>query len=151
MVPAKPTLAHFIVWNTEIMAARSYVLLLVLFLAACANITRGADENMTFVSDPPGASVRTSTGETCTTPCTIPVSRRAAFTANFSKAGYRDQIIQVTVQSSTQGTATMLSNGLFFTGMLVDKASGATEDHVPNPVIANLEPLNKLAPRGTVR
>ncbi|MEK6205036.1 MAG: hypothetical protein N2B02_05325, partial [Amylibacter sp.] len=44
-------------------------LLAAMSLTACATIIRGDSENIAFTSSPQGASVSTTTGIQCTTPC----------------------------------------------------------------------------------
>ena len=56
----------------------------------------GAAQPLRFESDPPGADVRTAQGQTCLTPCAIPVpSEPQAVT--ITKIGFVPQTVQVTV------------------------------------------------------
>ncbi|MEZ0171045.1 translation initiation factor 2 [Microvirga sp. TS319] len=112
-------------------------------LGACATVTRGTTEQLTFDSDPP-AAMRTSTGLTCpTTPCTLEVNRKSEFVATFSKEGYKSQDVMVQTRVAGSGAAGFAGNVLIggLIGMGVDAATGSTLEHYPNPVSANLEPL----------
>ncbi|HEY0354104.1 MAG TPA: translation initiation factor 2 [Enterovirga sp.] len=117
--------------------------LVALNVGACASVTRGTTENMTFISEPSGATVTTSVGYTCpATPCTTEIKRSAEFDAIFSKPGYREQIVPVRTKLSGSGTAGFAGNVLLggVVGMAVDAGTGAAMDHVPNPVMATLVP-----------
>lgn len=112
-----------------------------LSLGGCATVTRGMSEQVNFTSEPSGASMRTSTGLTCpTTPCTLDISRKQAFTATFSLPGYVDQNIEVTTELAGNGAAGFAGNVILggVIGMGTDVATGATLNHSPNPVHAVL-------------
>ncbi len=115
-------------------------------LAGCATITRGMSEQVTFTSEPSGAQVRTSIGLACSaTPCTFDISRKQEFTAVFSMPGFKDQTIQVKSELAGNGAAGFAGNVLIggVVGMGTDIATGATQDHKPNPVHALMEPEGK--------
>ncbi|GMG85445.1 hypothetical protein LNKW23_46650 [Paralimibaculum aggregatum] len=104
-------------------------------LGGCATITRGASEDVRFVSDPPGAAVTTTTGAGCTTPCEISIARRETFTATFRMEGREERVFVDTVVAG--GGAAGVAGNLLFGGLIgigVDAATGAALDHVPNPV-----------------
>jgi len=114
-----------------------------LSLGACATVTRGTTEQITFDSTPP-AAMRTSTGLTCpTTPCTVQVDRKSEFVATFSKEGYESQDVMVQTRVAGSGAAGFAGNVLIggLVGMGVDAATGATLEHYPNPVTVSLVPL----------
>jgi hypothetical protein len=120
-----------------------------LFLAGCATITRGSDEPVAFLSEPSGASVRTTVGASCpTTPCTLQMARKDQFVATFELPGYKPADVMVSTRMAGGGTAGMVGNVLFggVIGVVVDSNSGASMDHVPNPVMARLEPLRPVSP-----
>ena len=128
-----------------------------LSLGACATVTRGTTEQITFDSQPP-AAMRTSTGLTCpTTPCTLEVSRKSEFVATFSKEGYESQDVMVQTRVAGSGVAGFAGNVLI--GMGVDAATGSTLEQYPNPVTVSLAPMavsskyraRKTAPRGPVK
>lgn len=132
-----------------------------LSLGACATVTRGTTEQITFDSQPP-AAMRTSTGLTCpTTPCTLEVNRKSEFVATFSKEGYESQDVMVQTRVAGSGVAGFAGNVLIggVIGMGVDAATGSTLEHYPNPVTVSLAPMavsskyrvRKPAPRGPVK
>lgn len=85
-----------------------------------------------FESEPQGAEVKTSTGQTCRTPCALAVPA-ADLTASFALNGYQPQTVPVKV-------------------VLADPLMGENETRFsPDPVLAELEqlppPKKKPAPR----
>ena len=118
-------------------------------LTGCATITRGTTNQLQVTSIPEGANVKLSLGQTCTTPCTLTVSRKDEFQVLFTKQGYIDQTMQVRTQIAGTGAVGFAGNVLVggFVGMGVDAITGSTLEHVPNPVTAVLVPI---APEPTV-
>lgn len=124
-------------------------------VSGCATATRGSTEMVSFVSDPAGAKMTTSTGLTCTTPCTLEVPRSDTFTATFALEDQTEQVFVDTQIAEAVG-ATTAANVLLTpiiaipVAIAVDAASGANLDHVPNPVIVTFdkEALAKAAPEG---
>ena len=122
---------------------------IVLALAAacggCASVTRGMSDDVQITSDPSGADIRISTGQTCITPCTLKFSRKDEFTVTASKPGYNTSETPVRTRIAGAGAAGFAGNVLLggVVGMAVDAASGATLEHYPNPVVMTLVPLHR--------
>jgi hypothetical protein len=126
-------------------------------LGGCASVTRGTTENISISSTPSGAEA-TITGlevpTACITPCAIVAKRNADLSVSFAKPGYEPEVIQLTKEIPGTGAAgfagNILAGGLI--GMGVDAATGAAQDHKPNPVIVTLRPAapssRALRPRG---
>lgn len=119
-----------------------------LVLAGCASITRGWNEQIQFNSDPPEATVRTSMGHSCLTPCTLQFGRKDEFTAVFAKPGYVTETVSVRTQIAGAGAAGFAGNVIVggVVGMGVDAASGATLEHCPNPVAVTMRRVGSKAP-----
>jgi hypothetical protein len=119
-----------------------------LALTGCATITRGTTEQLQIQSTPTEARATTSLGQSCVTPCTIQVSRKDEFTVSFQKDGYEPQQVEVKTQIAGTGAAGFAGNVLFggIVGMGADVATGATLNHVPNPVRVDLLPLPQPVP-----
>lgn len=117
-------------------------------LANCATVTRGTTSEVKFESEPSAAQVTLSTGQTCTTPCTMNLPRSQGFVTSFAKEGFKPAQVTVTTQVQGAGTAGLAGNLLVggVVGVVVDAASGASLDHVPNPVRAVLEPAGRATP-----
>ena len=113
--------------------------------AACATVTRGTTNQVQLISEPAGAEVKTSLGQTCTTPCTVEVNRKSEFVAVFSKDGYQDASIPVQTRVAGSGAAGFAGNVIIggVVGMVADAATGATLEHYPNPVSVTLEAVRK--------
>ena len=107
----------------------------ILAAGGCATVTRGSTEAETFTSKPAGAVVTTGLGKSCQTPCAMRIDRKESFWATF-KHGRDVRKVHVTVKSSSDGTAATAGNFIAggIIGVAVDAGSGATLDHVPNPV-----------------
>ncbi|RMG30990.1 MAG: PEGA domain-containing protein [Gammaproteobacteria bacterium] len=116
-----------------------------LLASGCATITRGTTEAFVVKSDPSGAQVHLSTGETCTTPCTLRKKRKDSFVVHISKPGYQPVEVQVVNEVSGGGAAGMAGNVIFggLIGAAVDAGSGAMLHLVPNPVDVKLEPIDR--------
>ena len=114
-----------------------------LALSGCATITRGTTDQLQIVSDPSGADVRSSMGPTCITPCTLQVSREDEFTVTISKPGFIEEQVPVKTQIAGNGAAGFAGNVLIggIIGMGADAYTGATLEHVPNPVSVTLRPV----------
>lgn len=117
-------------------------------LSGCATVTRGTTNQIQIVSEPSGATARTSLGHQCSTPCTLQVGRKDEFSVTYSMPGYAEQTVVVKTQLAGAGAAGFAGNVIAggIVGMGVDAATGSTLEHVPNPVSAVLQPLPKPAP-----
>ena len=118
---------------------------LVLPCVGCASISRGTTENISISSTPPGATAELSgldNPTSCVTPCVVVVKRSADITVTVNKEGYEPQVIPLTKEIPGTGAAGFAGNLLVggLVGMGVDAATGAAQDHKPNPVIVTLNP-----------
>jgi hypothetical protein len=98
-------------------------------LCGCATIIRGTDEQVSVNTNPTGADLQFSNGQSCQSPCTIKVSRSQSLQINISKK-----------QCQTQ-TATMiptLAGGGVILGGLIDYGTGAVYDLQSNPLTVTL-------------
>ncbi len=108
-------------------------------LCGCATLSRGTTDEVSVISDPVGAEVTTSFGSHCSTPCSLAVARDQVFSLTIAKDGYEAQKVDVVTRLSGAGLAAATENlvtaGL---GATVDAATGATLEHIPNPVNVTL-------------
>jgi hypothetical protein len=119
-------------------------------MAGCATVTRGTSSQVQIQSEPPGADVRTSTGFTCITPCTMTVGRKDEFAVTFTKPGYEPEQVDIKTRLAGDGAlAGVAGNALIggVVGLAADAASGATLEHTPNPLKVILY-QNGKKPRG---
>jgi hypothetical protein len=124
------------------------VVALAALCGGCATVTRGMNDEVQILSDPAGADVRVSTGQTCITPCTLKFGRKDEFTVTASKPGYHTSEMAVSTRIAGAGAAGFAGNVLIggVIGMGVDAASGATLEHYPNPVMMKMAPLRRGEP-----
>jgi hypothetical protein len=107
-------------------------------LAGCASFSmdsfRSAPPPVTvqFDSTPQGADARTSLGQSCKTPCSLPVSSDGGFSVTFSLPKFQPLTVPVSVTKNP--------GDLFTAGTTVIE---------PNPVVGELQPL--APPRRAVR
>jgi hypothetical protein len=125
---------------------------IVLPCLGCASVTRGTTENISISTTPAGATADISgldNPTACLTPCVVQAKRNADITVTINKEGYEPQIIPLTKEIPGTGAAGFAGNVLLggLVGMGVDAATGAAQDHHPNPVIVALQPLAPAAPR----
>jgi len=117
----------------------------------CASVTRGTTENISISTTPAGATADISGLEiptACVTPCVVQAKRNADITVTINKEGYEPQVIPLTKEIPGTGAAGFAGNVLLggLIGMGVDAATGAAQDHKPNPVIVTLQPLTRASP-----
>jgi hypothetical protein len=82
-------------------------------------------EAVRFESAPPGAEVKTSSGQSCLTPCELTVQANTEFTATFTLKPYKPQTITLRPEMAAGADAPRLS---------------------PNPVYAQLNPSKRNKP-----
>jgi hypothetical protein len=84
----------------------------------------------------------------CVTPCAIVAKRSADISVTFAKPGFETEVVTLTKEVPATGAAgfagNVLAGGLI--GMGVDAATGAAQDHKPNPVIVTMKPIGPAAP-----
>jgi hypothetical protein len=118
-----------------------------IFLSGCATITRGTKDTLIVESDPAGADVRLSTGQTGKTPTSFKLSRSEPLVVTISKEGYETLNVSVNPQVVGAGAAGMAGNVLVggLIGAGVDAYSGAMKDLKPNPVSVKMVKLESHA------
>ena len=123
---------------------RCLVAVVFVALAGCATVKRGPTETFEVRSSPTAASVTSTSGWECTTPCSVKVARRGDFVVTVRKDGYVTQtftIKSVPVQTKQQGLKdriVLAETG--YIGRAADWASGANLEHQPNPLNVELAP-----------
>ena len=117
---------------------------LALVTVSCASVTRNSHESFEILSDPSGATVRSSTGWTCITPCKIEIKRRTAFALDIEKEGYQAIRMMVRAEIDSAGRTGLAGNIIFggLIGAAIDSGSGAMYSHPVNPLVIQLEKNN---------
>ncbi len=116
-------------------------------LSACASITRGTHEVLEIETDPSGADVALSNGESCVTPCGLKLKRKHGLHVSIKKDGYETIEADVLTQISGSGAAGMAGNVLLggIIGGGIDASNGSLNEFVPNPLKVTLVPLGEEA------
>lgn len=111
-------------------------------LCGCATITRGTTQRFSVESTPSEANVRLSTGQTCTTPCTLTLKRKSEFVVTISKDGYQTQEARVHGVVKGGGGAALAGNVIFggVIGAGIDASNGSSMNLKPNPLQVTLVP-----------
>lgn len=89
-------------------------------LAACSSTDSLKFENpfkfepvrdtVRFESEPPGAEAKTSTGQTCRTPCALAVPTDKGFSVTFTLTGYQSATEELQLVSMGDGTSKLRPN-----------------------------------------
>ena len=110
--------------------------------SGCATITRGTSQSWTVETEPAGADVKLSSGETCKSPCTLKKKRKHEFSVSIAKDGYEPVETKVLSSVSGAGAVGMAGNVLVggLIGVGIDAGTGATKDLKPNPLVVKLAP-----------
>jgi hypothetical protein len=118
------------------------VLALCLAAGACANPNVGAPDKISFLSEPPGATARTSVEQECVTPCDLQIGKKVSFDVTFALDGYKAQTVSVVSQpkASANGEMALFALAGGVAGVASAAASGYTLEHSPNPVAVTLVP-----------
>ena len=124
-----------------------------LYVSGCATVTRSSKDTLVIETNPPGAEVKLSNGQTGETPCSFKLPRKEALIVKIEKLGYVPVEANITPQVSGAGGAGMAGNvclgGLI--GAAVDAGSGAMNDLKPNPVSVNLEKIGGAETEPVIR
>lgn len=118
-------------------------ILAALSLTACTTVTRGTKLKYSIISEPSGADVVLSTGESCITPCKIKLKRKHSFVAKVTKSGYEPAEMLVESRVRAGGAAALSGNIVIggAIGILIDASNGSANDLRPNPLIVKLKPI----------
>ena len=90
---------------------------------------RGTTQTVSINSDPDGATVTLSNGNTCLTPCVIEVQRKNTLQLTLQREGCR--------RHTTAMVPTLAGAGAILGG-LIDYGTGAVYDLQPNPLFVTL-------------
>ncbi|MEZ5928956.1 MAG: hypothetical protein R3C55_10845 [Parvularculaceae bacterium] len=126
-----------------------------LLLCSCATVVRGTDDTARFESTPSGADVTAESISkdkmgpyNCVTPCELELKRKRTWRVDFALEGYKPASALLKPELSGGGLAAGAGNALIggLVGVGIDAGTGANLDLRPNPMVAELEPLNSPEP-----
>ena len=115
--------------------------IVVLALGGCATFENGVIDDVSVVTIPAGASVSSSSGTNCTSPCAVSGARKEDIGITITKTGYVTQ--SVTAASKPGATleaaqSTALTSDVL--GRYIDVQDGAHFKHVPSAFVIKLDP-----------
>jgi hypothetical protein len=111
---------------------------------ACALLFQGKTEEVSVVSDPPGAAVTLNNGVTMTTPFSIEVRREDDLQLHFAKPGY--QSTDVADNSEVEPGYLMADIIPFMIPWAIDAGSGAGFAHQQTSISVHLDPEESAHP-----
>jgi len=121
-------------------AVTSLVMAVGMVVSGCATVTRGTTETVAIQSEPDGAKVELSSGQTCITPCSFELKRKNDYLVFLRKDGFQPVEMQIESRIAGAGVAGMAGNVLAggIIGLGIDAATGASGSLKPNPVHVHL-------------
>ena len=124
------------------MATLRPLVLLVLGFGGCATLDHGTLDEVAVVTDPPGASVVSSSGTACLSPCAVSGPRRDSFSVTISKPGYVTQTAssEAKLDDAAVATASALKPTADALGRVIDVQDGSYYTHVPKAIVVKLDP-----------
>lgn len=108
-------------------------------LSGCATVMNGVHQELEFNSDPDGAVIALSTGQTCETPCAFSVRRGHDLRVDFEREGYKPEFVYVQSRLGGSTFGNIIAGGGI--GAVVDGTNGASNHLYPRPVYVRLVPL----------
>ena len=112
-----------------------------LTLGSCATFENGVIDDIPVVTIPAGASVSSSSGTICTSPCAVSGARKEDIGITITKTGY---VTQFVTAASKPGATLEAAQSATWTpdvlGRFVDVQDGAHFKHVPSAFVVKLDP-----------
>ncbi|HEX2099261.1 MAG TPA: PEGA domain-containing protein [Candidatus Synoicihabitans sp.] len=102
---------------------------------------RGTTDLVRIESNPSGAKVRLSTGDSGVTPVSFELPRKNPVTVEFEKEGFERVTMTLSPTRSKRGSIATGGNALIggAIGGAIDGSTGAALDLQPNPLVVNLD------------
>ena len=111
-----------------------------LYLTGCASIISGRTQEVTFKSDPPGATVIVGGRELGRTPVTFQLDRKRGQTLMIQKDGYKTETLPLETTMNGWFWGNFLTGGLV--GSTTDSLTGAITEYSPSMYTVTLKPSN---------
>lgn len=122
-----------------------FCLLAVVFLfvlSGCASIVSGPTQELTFQSEPEGATVSTNGRPLGKTPLTVQLDKKSDQTLTFELEGYKTITMPLTTTLDPWFWGNIVLGG--FIGSTTDGLSGAVNEYAPSQYFVSLHPLNGI-------
>lgn len=120
-----------------------YIYTVILIAAAasingCATIVSGTDQNLTFDSEPDGATVSVAGEVVGKTPTSVQLKKKTEQSLTFEKEGYKTHTTQLATKMDGWFWGNILLGGLI--GSTTDGVSGAANEYAPDHYYVTLTP-----------
>jgi hypothetical protein len=115
------------------------IFFLLVFSSGCATVMHGSTQDIGITTDPPGADLLVDGQTHYQSPATLILSRKNAHLVEVSKEGYEEETVRI---KQTMSPA-VLGDFLLPGGYVVDAATGAQVQLVPDNVSVTLRPSNQ--------
>lgn len=107
----------------------------------CASIVSGTSQELTFQSQPDGATVTVNGKVIGKTPVTTMLKKKSDQAVVFEKVGYNPQTMQLSTRLDPWFWGNIVLGGLI--GSTTDGLSGAVHEYTPNQYFVTLQPSEK--------
>lgn len=111
-----------------------------LLFSGCATIASGTNQNVSFESEPEGATVRVNGEVVGKTPVSSRLDKKNDQSVSFEMAGYRTVTKNLATKTDPWFFGNIIIGGLF--GSTTDFASGAAYEYSPDQYFVTLPPEN---------
>jgi hypothetical protein len=112
--------------------------LLFIGLTGCATIMTGTNQEVSFNSNPPGATVIVNGRTIGITPVSTALKKEGEQPMTFKKDGYQDLTLQLESRTTSWFWGNIVIGGFF--GSTTDAASGAMNEYSPGQYLVTLQP-----------
>jgi hypothetical protein len=105
-------------------------------VGGCATVINGTSQDYEMSSQPQGAKVTLSNGQSCVSPCKISLKRRNDLTATVELDGYKTEKVYIQSRTGGAGVGNILLGGVIGAG--VDASNGSMNSLYPRPLNVKL-------------
>lgn len=105
-------------------------------VGGCATVINGTSQDYEMASQPSGAKVTLSNGQSCVAPCKISLKRRNDLTATLELEGYKTEKVYIQSRTGGAGVGNILLGGVIGAG--VDASNGSMNSLYPRPLNVKL-------------
>ncbi|MDW7645473.1 MAG: PEGA domain-containing protein [Desulfuromonadales bacterium] len=117
-----------------------FLILIIVALYGCATLVGGTNQQMTFQSEPEGATVKVDGRPLGKTPITITIDKKADQTLSFELVGYKTVSMPLSTTVEPWFFGNILTGGLI--GSTTDALSGAIYKYGPDQYYVTLVPVD---------
>jgi hypothetical protein len=109
-------------------------------LSGCATVVNGTSQKYQITTNPKGATVSLTDGESCVSPCTLKLKRRNDQRADINLQGYKPTYVLIRSKTGGASAGNLLLGGIV--GAVVDGSNGANRFLSPSPLKVRLVPID---------